>query len=130
LLRWPIVPVPDDDECGAVSGMTGRGNRSTLRKPVTVPLFPPQMQYYLTPVRTRAAGETATNHLSYSMNYSVSFHAICIVIASSQIRFLTIMPEARSALNALNSVHISMSSDLIARVYSYFVIQHVALHVM
>jgi hypothetical protein len=28
----------DDDECGAVGGMSGRGNGSTRRKPVLVPL--------------------------------------------------------------------------------------------
>jgi hypothetical protein len=33
-----------DDECGAVGGMTGRGNRSTQRKPAPVPLCPPQIK--------------------------------------------------------------------------------------
>jgi hypothetical protein len=28
-----------DDECGAVSGIIGRGNRSTRRKPAPVPLY-------------------------------------------------------------------------------------------
>jgi hypothetical protein len=32
----------DDDECRAVGGMTGKGNRSTRRKPALVPLCPPQ----------------------------------------------------------------------------------------
>jgi hypothetical protein len=31
----------DDDECGAVGGMIGRGNRSTWRKPAPVPPCPP-----------------------------------------------------------------------------------------
>jgi hypothetical protein len=35
--------------------MIGRGNRSTRRKSVAVPLFPPQMPHDLTKVRTRAA---------------------------------------------------------------------------
>jgi hypothetical protein len=30
----------DDDECGAVGGIIGRGNRSTRRKPDPVPLCP------------------------------------------------------------------------------------------
>jgi hypothetical protein len=31
---WPIVPPPDDgDECGAVGGMIGKGNLSTLKNP-------------------------------------------------------------------------------------------------
>jgi hypothetical protein len=34
----------DDDECGEVSGMRiGRGNRSTLRKPAPMLLYPPQL---------------------------------------------------------------------------------------
>jgi hypothetical protein len=32
-----------DDECGAVDGMTGRENWSTWKKPVPVPLCPPQI---------------------------------------------------------------------------------------
>jgi hypothetical protein len=45
-----------DDECGAASGMiTGRGNRSTRRKPAPVPLCPPQIQHDLTWARARAA---------------------------------------------------------------------------
>jgi hypothetical protein len=36
----------DDDEYGAVGGMRiGRGNRSTQRKPVPMPLFPPQIPH-------------------------------------------------------------------------------------
>jgi hypothetical protein len=44
-----------DDECGAVGGMSGEGNRSTRRKPVSVPLCPPQIPRDLTRSRTRAA---------------------------------------------------------------------------
>jgi hypothetical protein len=46
----------DDDECGAVGGMRiGRGNRSIRRKPVPVPLCPPQNPHNLIWARTRAA---------------------------------------------------------------------------
>jgi hypothetical protein len=38
----------DDDECGAVSGMFGRGNQNTWRKPAPVPLCPPQIPHDLT----------------------------------------------------------------------------------
>jgi hypothetical protein len=45
-----------DDECGAVSGIRiGRGNRSTWRKPASVPLCPPKIPHDLTWARTRAA---------------------------------------------------------------------------
>jgi hypothetical protein len=52
---WRIVPAPDDnDECGAVGGMIGRGNRSTRKKPAPVPICPPQFSHYLT--RAAAVG--------------------------------------------------------------------------
>jgi hypothetical protein len=35
----------DNDESRAVGGMIDRGNRSIPRKPVTVPLCPPQIPY-------------------------------------------------------------------------------------
>jgi hypothetical protein len=39
----------DDDECGAVGGMTiGKGNRSTWGKSEPVPLCPPQTPHDLT----------------------------------------------------------------------------------
>jgi hypothetical protein len=39
----PIVPAPGDYDDGETGGMVGRGNRSTTRrKPVPVPLCPPQ----------------------------------------------------------------------------------------
>jgi hypothetical protein len=45
----------DDDECGAVGGMTGRGNRSIRRKLAPGLLCPPQIPHDLTRARTRAA---------------------------------------------------------------------------
>jgi hypothetical protein len=38
----PIVPAPGDYDDGELSGMIGRENRSTRRKPAPVPLCPPQ----------------------------------------------------------------------------------------
>jgi hypothetical protein len=53
---WSIVPAPDDGDCGAVSGMKiGRRNRSTRRKPASVPLCSPQIPHDLTWARTWAA---------------------------------------------------------------------------
>jgi hypothetical protein len=47
-------------ECGAVGEMRiGKGNRSTRRKPVSVPLCPPQIPHDLTWYRTRAAAVEA-----------------------------------------------------------------------
>jgi hypothetical protein len=37
---WPIVPAPDDGDCGEIGGMKiGRENRSTRRKPAPAPLW-------------------------------------------------------------------------------------------
>jgi hypothetical protein len=47
--NWPILPGPGDNEDGEFGGMiTGRGNRSTSRKPAPVPLCPPQIAHALT----------------------------------------------------------------------------------
>jgi hypothetical protein len=45
---WPVVPVPDGDECGATGGMLGRGNWSIWRKPDPLQLCPPQIPHALT----------------------------------------------------------------------------------
>jgi hypothetical protein len=51
----PIGPAPGDYDDGEISGMmTGRGNRSTRRKPAPMPLCPPQTPYAAR-TRTRAA---------------------------------------------------------------------------
>jgi hypothetical protein len=46
--NWPIVPAPGDYDGEFVGMMLGRGNRSTRRKPATVPLRQPQIPYDLT----------------------------------------------------------------------------------
>jgi hypothetical protein len=44
----------DDGGCGAIGGMKiGRGNRSTRRKPASMPLCPPQIPHDLTRAQTR-----------------------------------------------------------------------------
>jgi hypothetical protein len=60
----PTAPAPDggggdddddDDECGAVGGMFGRANLTTMRKLTPVPLCLPQIPRDLTRDRTQAA---------------------------------------------------------------------------
>jgi hypothetical protein len=55
LLYQPgMIEDDDDEECGAVGGMSiGRGKGSTRRKPAPVPLCPPQIAHDLTWARTR-----------------------------------------------------------------------------
>jgi hypothetical protein len=50
----PVVPDPGDYGDGETDGIIGRGNRSTRRKPVTVPLCTPQIPN-VARKRTRAA---------------------------------------------------------------------------
>jgi hypothetical protein len=63
LLRWAQFgllfqhQMTDDDERGVVGGVTGRGNRSTQRKPTPVPLCTPQIPRDLTGAPTRTAAE-------------------------------------------------------------------------
>jgi hypothetical protein len=40
--QWFIMPAPGDYDEEEIGGMIGRGNRSTRRKPVPMPLYPPQ----------------------------------------------------------------------------------------
>jgi hypothetical protein len=47
-------PLKIDGECGEFSGMSGRGNRSTQRKPAPVPLCSPQIPHDLTQAWTWA----------------------------------------------------------------------------
>jgi hypothetical protein len=49
----PIVPDPNDYDDGETGGMIGRENRSTGRKPATMPLCPPQTPHAAR-TRTRA----------------------------------------------------------------------------
>jgi hypothetical protein len=74
LVRRPLIGLLylprmiDDDECGAVGGMRiGRGNRSTRRKPATVPLCPPQIPHDLTWSRTQAAAVGSRRLTAWAM---------------------------------------------------------------
>jgi hypothetical protein len=53
----------DDGDCGA----TGRGNRSTRRKPAPVPHCPPQIPYDLTRARTLAAAVGSQRLTAWAM---------------------------------------------------------------
>jgi hypothetical protein len=58
----------DDDDCAAVGRMrTGRGNRSTRRKPAPMPLCPPQIPHDLTWDRTRAAAVGSQRLTAWAM---------------------------------------------------------------
>jgi hypothetical protein len=54
-LLFQSLMMMDGDECGAMHGMLGMGNRSYRRKPGPVSLCLPQIPHDLTRARTRAA---------------------------------------------------------------------------
>jgi hypothetical protein len=60
----PIVPAPGDYDDGGM--VIGRGNRSTRRKPVPLPLCPPQTPHACPDANpSHRGGKPATNILSY-----------------------------------------------------------------
>jgi hypothetical protein len=63
----PIVPAAGDYDEGEIGGMMiGKGNRSTRRKPATVPLFQPQTPHACIGAKPgRRGSKPATNRLSY-----------------------------------------------------------------
>jgi hypothetical protein len=66
--EWPIVPAPGDYDDGEFGGMkTGRGNRSTRRKPAPAPLCPPQIPLNQTRVWTRAAAMGSQRLTAWAM---------------------------------------------------------------
>jgi hypothetical protein len=62
----PIVPATGDHDDGDIGGMIGRGNRSTRRNSVPVPLCPSQTPTCVLGYEPgRRGGKPATNRLSY-----------------------------------------------------------------
>jgi hypothetical protein len=55
----------DDDKCGEICGMIGRGNLSADRKPAQVPLCPPQIPHDLNLKKENLKNE---NKLQVQMN--------------------------------------------------------------
>jgi hypothetical protein len=69
----------DEDDYGAVGGMRiGWGNRSTRRKPASVPLCPPQIPHDLGSNPGRRGGKPATNRLSYGTALKETLHQFYI----------------------------------------------------
>jgi hypothetical protein len=66
-IRAPVDDYDDDDECGAIGGMTGREDPGTRRKPAPLQLCSKQIPYDLTRARTKNSevGSSTPNHLSY-----------------------------------------------------------------
>jgi hypothetical protein len=54
----------DDDECGVIGGIIGRGNQSTLKKRAPVPLCPPYITYDLIRTRIRVSAVPSRRRLT------------------------------------------------------------------
>jgi hypothetical protein len=81
----PIVPAPSDCDDGENGGMIGRGNRNTRRKPIPVPLCPPQTPHArLDANQGRRGGKPATNRLSYDTALS---HWLTVPTPVCQVQF-------------------------------------------
>jgi hypothetical protein len=81
----------DDDECGAVGGMSDSGNRSTRRKPAPFTLCPPQIPHDLTWARTWASADGSRRLIAWAMvqlhsnfrqngNKYTQPHSSCLVV--------------------------------------------------
>jgi hypothetical protein len=73
-INRPIVPAPGDYDDGEIGGMIGRGDRSTRRKPASVPLYPAQTPHAAR-TRTRAAAvgsQRLTAWATARPNYRIS----------------------------------------------------------
>jgi hypothetical protein len=66
LLAYCTSP-PDDDECGAVGGMLGRGNRNTRRKSASVLLCTPKIPHDLIRTWTRVTTLGSQRLTSWAM---------------------------------------------------------------
>jgi hypothetical protein len=94
----PIVPPPGDYYDGEIGGMMiGRGNRSTRRKTVPVPLCPPQTPHACPDANPgRRGGKTATNRLSYGTPFFVLFG----------LNLVGFLPENRERIESLKRIEL------------------------
>jgi hypothetical protein len=86
----PFVLTPGDYDEGEIGGiMTGRGNRSTRKKPATVPLCPLQTPHDCPDANPgRRGGKPANNRLSYG-----TAQLNCFVKKYIRSRFYTSLEE-------------------------------------
>jgi hypothetical protein len=108
----PIVPTLGGYDDGEISGMIGKGNRSTRRKPAPVPLCSPQ-----TPTCCRDAnpgrrdGKPATNRLSCGTAF---LEVKCGLLVG-----LTTSPPSVSRLSRKWTSHNSMGLHDLLQEYSF-----------
>jgi hypothetical protein len=71
----PIVPALGDYDDGEIGGiMISRGNQSTRRKPIAVPLCPPQTPHACLDANPgRCSGKPTTNRFSYGTAFILDF---------------------------------------------------------
>jgi hypothetical protein len=135
LLLRPLLAycsiVMDDDECGAIGGMLGRGNRSTRIKPAPMPLCPPQISHGMNLARTQAAAvgsrrltAWATDGQDWYLEFDFlqDLYDITASVAGT-LGFVTVPSERTSfplCRTILNKQHADGNRVLRTRVYCLF----------
>jgi hypothetical protein len=86
----------DDEECVAASGVIGRGNRCTRRKPASVPRCPPQIIHDLTGAPTRTAALGSQRLLAWALARSalptIRNRALCGILRQQFLPLFTYFP--------------------------------------
>jgi hypothetical protein len=85
--NWPIVRAPGDYDDGEIGGMISRVNRSSRRKPVPVPLCPPQ---------TPHAGRKRTRAIALRIEALFSTEGVSHAIAQISTAATRVRAQVRS----------------------------------
>jgi hypothetical protein len=99
-----LTPMTDEDDFWRIGMKTGRGNRSTRRKPTPAPLCPPQNPTWQTRTRTpdRSGGKPATNRLSYGAAF---FSPISSALTTRRVT-VEVFDPASTRVNNLPKMHL------------------------
>jgi hypothetical protein len=84
----PIVSAPGGYDGGEIGGMIGKGNRSTRRKPVPVPLCPPQIPHTAR-TQTRAATVGSLSYGTALVAYLLSWSRYFLCLWNPKKHYLT-----------------------------------------
>jgi hypothetical protein len=111
-----------NDECGAIGGLFGLGNRSTRRKPAPLPFYPLQIAHDLTRARTRAPPWGSSIFLS-NLEYIYLYQ--CRDVAQTVAGFPPQWPEFEHG-----SGHVGFAEDKVAlgQVFSEYFFSCQSLH--
>jgi hypothetical protein len=95
-------PQTIEDDCEAIGGMRiGMGSRSTRRKPVPVPLCPPQIPHDLTRARTRASAVGSRRLTVWAIAWPEVINLVRIARCLKRVEFLaSLLSSLRDGLSS------------------------------